>query len=315
MNAQLASLRKIHSETLRAVDEGNGRIDSLEIQLAESKRSCQDELARLGESHQNTLEKRDDRIGGLQNQLDESTRAGQVEEVKTLEKSRAHADEVQSLRGELTKQKESHVSEVNRIETRNKAMLDDQKRRLDDDHTVELKRRERYVGLQVERKVNSFLEILGKNFSEFDAACPSNLEAIAGKVTQLRLRQMDLEAKLKKYNDERTILRTTIRDRDAAIEDLRLSLEEANHRENVVGKEKHELNKKWLSTRAEGEERERELRDAKKCIDSLRKELKVRYTPSEQRLITLIDDHGFNARDVRDAEAGGSSRVYRKDNF
>ena len=300
-------MREIHNGALRTVD-------FLEHQLAESKRSCQEELARLRESNQDTLEKRDERIDNLQNQLDESTLSREAEEAKNLKKSRADADEVQSLREDLRKHKESHVSEVNRIEARHKATSDHQKATLDEDHTRELNRRERDVGLQLERKIDGFLEVLGKSFFEFEAACPSNLGAIAGKVTQLEIRHMDLSAKLKKYNDERPILRTTIHDRDATIEDFRLQLQEANRRENHIRKEKYELDTKWLSTRAEGEERERELRDAKKCIESLRKELKVCHAPSEQQLITLVDDHDFNAREVREAEAGGRSRVYRKYN-
>ena len=254
-------MREIHNGALRTVEERNGRIDFVENQLAESKRSCQEELARLRESHQDTLEKRDETIDDLQNQLDESTRSRQAEEAKNLKKSRADADEVQSLREELRKRKESHVSEVNRIEARHKATSDHQKTALDEYHTGELKRRERDVGLQLEKKINGFLEVLGKSFFEFEAACISNLGAIAGKVTQLEVRHMDLSAKLKKYNDECPILRTTIHDRDAAIEDFRLQLEEAKRRETDIRKEKDELNTKWLSTRAEGEERERELRE------------------------------------------------------
>jgi len=287
-------LIEIHNGALRTVEERNGTINFLENQLAESKRSCQEELARLRESHQDTLKRRDERIADLQNQLEESTRIRLAE---------------------LREQKESHASEVNRIEARHKATLEHQKARLDKDHTTELKCRERDVGLQFERKVNCFLEGLGKRFFEFEATCRSNLEAIAGKVTQLELRHMDLSAKSKKYNDECTILWTTIYDRDAAIEDCLLQLEEANQRENEMRKQKYELNTKWSSTRAEGEERERELRDATKCIESLRQDLKVCHTLSDKQLITLVDDYGFNAREVRDTEAGGSSRVYRKDNF
>jgi len=308
-------LRELHDGVLQTVEERNERIEFLKNQLTESERSRQEELERLRKSHQDTLEKRDERIDDLQHRLDESTRARLAEDAKNVKNSRSHADEVQLLREELRKQKESHISEVNRIEARHKATLDNQKARLDENHTGELKRRERDVGLQLERKVNGFLEVLGKRFFEFETACPSNLRAIAGKVTQLELRHMDLLEKLKKYDDECTILRTTINGRDAAIEDFRLRLEEANQQENDIRKEKRELNTKWLSTRDEGEERERELRDAKKCIESLRKELKVCHMPLEQQLITLVDDHGFNAREIRDAKVGSGSRVYRKDNF
>jgi len=300
LNAQLAC-------ALRTVEERNGRIDFLENQLVESQRRCQEELAHSQESYQGSLDKREQKIHSLQNQLDESSQASVAEEAKNLIKFRAHADEIQSLQDELSKQKANHVSEVDRIEARHKETLV----RLDEDRIRELEGRERNVGLQIQRNVNGFLVVLGKKFLEFEAA----LGAISDKVTQLQLRHVSLSAKLKNCKKDCTILRTTIQDKDSAIEVLRLRLEEATRRENDVRKEKSGLSTKWLSMRDEGEERERELKDANKCIEALRKELKVFHTSTRQRLITLVDDCEFNARYLREAETGGGSRLRREDNF
>lgn len=74
-----------------------------------------------------------------------------------------------------------------------------------------------------------------------------------------------------------SILRTSVRDKDAEIGVLRKQLEEAKERENQNLTEILTMTSKLSWTRAEEEKREKELRDLMKHNESLEKELEVTH--------------------------------------
>ena len=235
------------------VEEWNERTGTLQLELEElrkSRTSCQTELADLKRTYQKTLDKEKEKTQDLQNKLNASRKQYQSEKT---ESARDRAGEVCALKAE-------HAYEL---------------AKLNQNHERELINCDRDCRVQLEATVQSLLEDFGRNFFELERECTANLDAMAEKLTKLEARHFDISAKLSTHNEECRRFQTTMSNRDSTIQDLRFQLEETRKREIELRSERDDWNSKWLSTGAEGEEMERELRDAKKCNESLCKELKV----------------------------------------
>jgi len=222
-------------------------LDNLQREFEEYKSSSDLELARLRQT-----------VEDLQKELDRSRKDSELEKTNHSRMSQAHANELRSLRESLRNQR----SEADTIHDQHKSELE----RLKSKHAKEVLDRERELRLHLEKRIGDLTAMV----SGLDAECNKGLQTIFGNVTRLETRHEDISARVRRYSEDLAALRVGAHARDSLIDDLKLRLDEATRLEIQMRNSIKEMT-------AVGEERERELRDVKKCNDFLRNELKVNH--------------------------------------
>jgi len=245
--AEIAILKQEKQEILGSSNERRNKLNNLQRDFEEYKTGSDVELARLMQT-----------VEDLRKQLDGSRKDSELQKMTHNETSQAHADEVRSLREILRKQR----SELDTIHDRHKSELEGLKSK----HACEVRDRERELRLQLEKRIRDLTAMV----SGLDVECTKGLQTISGQVTRLETRYESIAARARRYNQELAALRTSAHEKDSLIDQLNLRLDDATKLEiqmrNII---------KEMTT--EGEERERELRDAKNCNDFLRNQLKVNH--------------------------------------
>ena len=245
--SEIANLRRENQEMHAALDERGERLNDLQREFKQYKGSSEEELASLRKTMQ--------KVQDLQRELVESRKDYESQEMKHTESSKAFANKVQSLIEELRQQNESHRSALDTIQARHKSELEGLSSEYErareashQNHLDELRDHERELRLQFEKREQDLTAKIGDMGTRYEA----------------------ISARARRDNDELIALRTDVHDKNSKIGELKLRLDEANKRENQM---RSDINKMI----SEGEERERKLRDARNCNDSLREELKVNY--------------------------------------